>query len=138
MHMPEEVCLAYPTGPVEAHEMAPGSHAQLLQVSLGSQRHTTRAAKAVDGRAVFDQRLAFIATLPLTNRTLKLVLFATNSVRNQGKKLAHAYIPVSSLLPPLDSGDPARLTPIVGYRASPTLPKTFSKSPACTISIKCT
>ena len=78
----------------------------LLQISLGSQRHTTRAAKASDGRAVFDQRLAFIATLPLMNATLRVVLLTTDSVKNQGKKLAHAFIPVSSLLPPLDSGAP--------------------------------
>ena len=71
-----------------------------MQVSLGSQRHTTRAAKPVDGRAVFDQRLAFIATLPLMNATLRMVLLTTDSVKNQGKKLAHAFIPVSSLLPP--------------------------------------
>ena len=78
----------------------------LLQVTLGKkQKHTSRAARAMRGQAVWDQRLNFIGVLPLTNCVVRLVLLTTDSVAKPGKALAHAYIPLSSLLPPLDSGE---------------------------------
>ena len=69
------------------------------QIALGGQKHRSRLSRLQEGMAVWDQDLAFVATLPLRNRAVKLKMLLTDSNKRRGRLVAHAYIPLADLLP---------------------------------------
>lgn len=71
----------------------------MLQVTLGSQKHTSNLKHAdADGALTYDLKCPFVAQVPVKNRIVKMELYRTSSHTKSGKLLAKACIPMFQLM----------------------------------------
>lgn len=68
-----------------------------MQVSFGSQRRRTKIARLKDKAFTWNQGLAFAATVPMKERTFKLLLCEVDRQNQKSRLLAIAFIRLSKL-----------------------------------------
>ncbi|KAK9810133.1 hypothetical protein WJX72_005374 [[Myrmecia] bisecta] len=83
-----------------------------LKVTMGRQEHLSRMTTLHGGVGRWEQDLMFALAIPMKDRPIKLELFNTPNRTTRGRLVAHAFIPLSDLLPydPADVGSPASLS----------------------------